>query len=148
MNKSAIDKTKQEGIRQGIWLCVQSLVDLEDFVMARYFIRTFGFDKNECEELLSKNNSNYKMGSFVAELMSDKNDNITLENIGYHKIGSIFKYNIGSKEVELEVIESSDASCEGCVFNNSKNYYCKDTHCIDVDRKDDIDVIYKKVKRS
>lgn len=44
--------------------------------------------------------------------------------------------------------ESSDASCEGCVFNNSKNYYCKDTHCIDVDRKDDIDVIYKEVKRS
>lgn len=40
------------------------------------------------------------------------------------------------------------ASCEGCVFNNSKNYYCKDTHCIDVDRKDDIDVIYKEVKRS
>ena len=73
---------------------------------------------------------------------------ITLENIGYHKIGSIFKYNIGSKEVELEVVESSDASCEGCVFNNSKNYYCKDTHCIDVDRKDDIDVIYKEVKRS
>lgn len=58
------------------------------------------------------------------------------------------KYNIGSKEVELEVVESSDASCEGCVFNNSKNYYCKDTHCIDVDRKDDIDVIYKEVKRS
>lgn len=55
---------------------------------------------------------------------------------------------IGSKEVELEVVESSDASCEGCVFNNSKNYYCKDTHCIDVDRKDDIDVIYKEVKRS
>lgn len=71
-----------------------------------------------------------------------------MENIGYHKIGSIFKYNIGSKEVELKVVESSDASCEGCVFNNSKNYYCKDTHCIDVDRKDDIDVIYKEVKRS
>lgn len=76
------------------------------------------------------------------------NNSITLENIGYHKIGSIFKYNIGSKEVELEVVESSDASCEGCVFNNSKNYYCKDTHCIDVERKDDIDVIYKEVKRS
>lgn len=60
----------------------------------------------------------------------------------------ITKYNIDSKEVELEVVESSDASCEGCAFNNSKNYYCKDTHCIDVDREDDIDVIYKKVKRS
>lgn len=47
----------------------------------------------------------------------------------------------------MSVIKRSD-SCEGCVFNNSKNYYCKDTHCIDVDRKDDIDVIYKEVKRS
>lgn len=53
-----------------------------------------------------------------------------------------------NENVELEVVESSDASCEGCAFNNSKNYYCKDTHCIDVDRKDDIDVIYKEVKRS
>lgn len=147
MNKSVIDKTKQEGIRQGIWLCVQSLVDLEDFVMARYFIRTFGFDKNECEELLSKNNSNYKMGSFVAELMSDKNDNITLENIGYHKIGSIFKYNIDSKEVELEVVESRDYSCAGCAFK-SKRYFCKDTYCADTERYDYMDVIYKEVKRS
>ena len=46
------------------------------------------------------------------------------------------------------MVESSDASCEGCVFNNSKNYYCKDTYCIDVDRKDNIDIIYKEVKRS
>lgn len=49
MNKSTIDKAKQEGIRQGIWLCIQSLVDLENFVMANYFIKTFEFDKNECE---------------------------------------------------------------------------------------------------
>ena len=48
----------------------------------------------------------------------------------------------------LEVVKSSDASCEGCVFNNSKNYYCKDTNCIDMDRKDDIDIIYKEVKKS
>ena len=58
--------------------------------------------------------------------------------------------NVGGykKKANHSMMRCSDASCEGCVFNNSKNYYCKDTHCIDVDRKDDIDVIYKKVKRS
>lgn len=61
-------------------------------------------------------------------------------------IMSVIKRSDNGKSAE--VVESSDASCEGCAFNNSKNYYCKDTHCIDVDRKDDIDVIYKKVKRS
>jgi hypothetical protein len=98
--------------------------------------------------LLDKNGSDDKMESFIIQMVFNKGDKIILDDIGYHKIGSIFKYNIDSKEVELEVVESSDASCEGCAFNNSKNYYCKDTHCIDVDRKDDIDVIYKKVKRS
>lgn len=122
-----MQEAKEEGIRQGIWLCIQRLVHMEQYDMEKHFIRSFGFDRNECEMLLDKNGS---------------------DDIGYHKIGSIFKYNIDSKEVELEVVESSDASCEGCAFNNSKNYYCKDTHCIDVDRKDDIDVIYKEVKRS
>jgi hypothetical protein len=107
-----------------------------------------GFDRNECEMLLDKNGSDDKMESFIIQMVFNKDDKIILDDIEYHKIGSIFKYNIDSKEVELEVVESSDASCEGCAFNNSKNYYCKDTHCIDIDRKDDIDVIYKKVKRS
>lgn len=98
--------------------------------------------------VVDKNGSDDKMESFIIQMVFNKDDKIILDDIGYHKIGSIFKYNIDSKEVELEVVESSDASCEGCAFNNSKNYYCKDTHCIDVDRKDDIDVIYKKVKRS
>lgn len=148
MNKSTIDKAEQEGIRQGIWLCIQKLVHMEQYDMAKHFIESFGFDRNDCNRLLDKNGSDDEMESFIARMILDKDNKITLSNIGYHKIGSIFKYNIGSKEVELEVVESSDASCEGCVFNNSKNYYCKDTHCIDVDRKDDIDVIYKEVKRS
>lgn len=139
---------KEEGIRQGIWLCIQRLVHMEQYDMAKYFIKLFGFDRNECEMLLDKNGSDDKMESFIIQMVFNKDDKIILDDIGYHKIGSIFKYNIDSKEVELEVVESSDASCEGCAFNNSKNYYCKDTHCIDVDRKDDIDVIYKKVKRS
>lgn len=143
-----VQEAKEEGIRQGIWLCIQRLVHMEQYDMAKYFIKLFGFDRNECEMLLDKNGSDDKMESFIIQMVFNKDDKIILDDIGYHKIGSIFKYNIDSKEVELEVVESSDASCEGCAFNNSKNYYCKDTHCIDVDRKDDIDVIYKKVKRS
>ena len=143
-----VQEAKEEGIRQGIWLCIQRLVHMEQYDMAKYFIKLFGFDRNECEMLLDKNGSDDKMESFIIQMVFNKDDKIILDDIGYHKIGSIFKYNIDSKEVELEVVESSDASCEGCAFDNSKNYYCKDTHCIDVDRKDDIDVIYKKVKRS
>nr|DAW90433.1 MAG TPA: hypothetical protein [Caudoviricetes sp.] len=143
-----VQEAKEEGIRQGIWLGIQRLVHLEKYDMAKHFIKLFGFDRNECEMLLDKNGSDDKMESFIIQMVFNKDDKIILDDIGYHKIGSIFKYNIDSKEVELEVVESSDASCEGCAFNNSKNYYCKDTHCIDVDRKDDIDVIYKKVKRS
>lgn len=143
-----VQEAKEEGIRQGIWLCIQKLVHIEQYDMAKYFIKLLGFDRNECEMLLDKNGSDDKMESFIIQMVFNKDDEIILDDIGYHKIGSIFKYNIDSKEVELEVVESSDASCEGCAFNNSKNYYCKDTHCIDVDRKDDIDVIYKKVKRS
>lgn len=143
-----MQEAKEEGIRQGIWLCIQRLVHMEQYDMAKHFIGSFGFDRNECEMLLDKNGSDDKMESFIIQMVFNKDDKIILDDIGYHKIGSIFKYNIDSKEVELEVVESSDASCEGCAFNNSENYYCKDTHCIDVDRKDDIDVIYKKVKRS
>lgn len=55
MNKSTIDKAEQEGIRQGIWLCIQKLVHMEQYDMAKYFIRSFEFDRNERNELLDKN---------------------------------------------------------------------------------------------
>lgn len=113
-----VQEAKEEGIRQGIWLCVQKLVYAERCDMAKYLIESFGFDKNECKEILDKNSMDDKMKLFV-QMILDKDDNRkVLKDIEYHKIGSIFKYNIGSKEVELEVVESSDASCEGCVFNN------------------------------
>lgn len=119
---------------------------------AEELVSSCGLTEDECRKLQEESESfNDEMIDFINSVFGHEdmiNNSITLENIGYHKIGSIFKYNIGSKEVELEVVESSDTSCKGCVFNNSKNYYCKDTHCIDIDRKDDIDVIYKKVKRS
>lgn len=45
------------------------------------------------------------------------------------------------------MVESDNYSCDGCIFNNNI-YYCRDTYCIDRDREDDTNVIYKKVKRS
>lgn len=152
-DKDISDKTRMKGMNQGIWLAVQELAhDGRWTQAAEELVSSCGLTEDECRELQEESGSfNDEMLDFINSVFGHEdmiNNSITLENIGYHKIGSIFKYNIGSKEVELEVVESSDASCKGCVFNNSKNYYCKDTHCIDVDRKDDIDVIYKEVKRS
>lgn len=152
-DKDISDKTRMKGMNQGIWLAVQELAhDGRWTQAAEELVSSCGLTEDECRELQEESGSfNDEMLDFINSVFGHEdmiNNSITLENIGYHKIGSIFKYNIGSKEVELEVVESSDASCEGCVFNNSKNYYCKDTHCIDIDRKDDIDVIYKEVKRS
>lgn len=49
--------------------------------------------------------------------------------------------------IELAVIEDDGSGCDGCIFND-RNYYCKNTCCINVDRKDSTDIIYKEVKRS
>ena len=147
MNKSTIDKAEQEGIRQGIWLCIQKLVHMEQYDMAKHFIKSFGFDRNECNRLLDKNGPDDEMESFIARMILDKDNKITLSNIGYHEIYSVFKCDIDSKEIELEVVESDNYSCDGCIFNNNI-YYCRDTYCIDRDREDDTNVIYKKVKRS
>lgn len=99
-----VQEAKEEGIRQGIWLCIQRLVHMEQYDMEKHFIRSFGFDRNECEMLLDKNGSDDKMESFIIQMVFNKGDKIILDDIGYHKIGSIFKYNIDSKEVELEVL--------------------------------------------
>lgn len=93
-----MQEAKEEGIRQGIWLCIQRLVHMEQYDMAKYFIKLFGFDRNECEMLLDKNGSDDKMESFIIQMVFNKDDKIILDDIGYHKIGSIFKYNIDSKK--------------------------------------------------
>ena len=142
-----MQEAREEGIRQGIWLGIQRLVHLEKYDMAKHFIKLFGFDRNECEMLLDKNGSDDKMESFIIQMVFNKGDKIILDDIEYHKIGSIFKYNIDSKEVELEVVESRDYSCAGCAFK-SKRYFCKDTYYADTERYDYMDVIYKEVKRS
>lgn len=142
MNKSTIDKAEQEGIRQGIWLCIQKLVHMEQYDMAKHFIKSFGFDRNECNRLLDKNGSDDEMESFIARMILDKDNKITLSNIGYHEIHSVFKCDIDSKEIELEVVESDNYSCDGCIFNNNI-YYCRDTYCM-IEIEKTIQMLYTK----
>lgn len=146
-NKDILDKARMEGMNQGVWLCIQKLVELERFDMAKYFMISFGFNKNECEGLLDKNGLNDKMDVFINRLFNENNHIGYLKDIGYHKIGSIFKYNTGMEKIELEVIEIDDSSCDGCVFNN-RGYYCMYSCCCNIDREDNTNVIYKEVKRS
>ena len=100
-----------------------------------------------CEGLLDKNGLNDKMDVFINRLFNENNHIRYLKDIGYHKIGSIFKYNTGMEKIELEVIEIDDSSCDGCVFNN-RGYYCMYSCCCNIDREDNTNVIYKEVKRS
>lgn len=154
-DKNISDKTRMKGMNQGIWLAVQELAhDGRWTQAAEELVSSCGLTEDECRKLQEESGSfDDEMLEFIDkvfkyDIMDEEYDVKVLDDIQYHETGSVFKYNIGSKEVELEVVESSDASCEGCVFNNSKNYYCNDTHCIDIDRKDDIDIIYKEVKKS
>lgn len=95
-----------------------------------------------------KNDPNDKMNEFIDGFIFNRNNHIKkLDDIGYHKIGEVFKYDIGSGIIELAVIEDDGSGCDGCIFND-RNYYCKNTCCINVDRKDSTDIIYKEVKRS
>ena len=117
-NKDILDKVRMKGMNQGIWLAVQALAyDGRWTQAAEELVSSCGLTEDECRELQEESGSfNDEMLDFINSVFGHEdmiNNSITLENIGYHKIGSIFKYNIGSKEVELEVVESSDASCEG-----------------------------------
>lgn len=142
-----VQEAKEEGIRQGIWLCIQKLVSLDMLGMARYFILSFKFDKNECEALLDKNDPNDKVNKFIDGFIFNRNNHIKkLDDIGYHKIGEVFKYDIGSEIIELKVIETDDRGCDGCIFDG-KDYYCKNTCCINIDREDETNIIYKEVKK-
>lgn len=75
-DKGILDKARMKGIRQGIWLCIQKLVSLENLGMARYFILSFRFDKNECEALLDKNDPNDKMNEFIDGFIFNRNNHI------------------------------------------------------------------------
>ena len=84
MSENTIDKAKEEGIRQGIWLCIQKLVSLENLGMARYFILSFRFDKNECEALLDKNDPNDKMNEFIDGFIFNRNNHI--KKVGWYRV--------------------------------------------------------------
>lgn len=121
-NKDILDKARMEGMNQGVWLAVQELAyDGRWTQAAEELVSSCGLTEYECRKLQ--------------------------KDIGYHKIGSIFKYNTGMEKIELEVIEVDDSSCDGCVFNN-RGYYCMYSCCCNIDREDNTDVIYKEVKRS
>ena len=42
--RDRVQEAKEEGIRQGIWLCIQRLVHMEQYDMAKYFIKLFVLD--------------------------------------------------------------------------------------------------------
>lgn len=149
-----MDEIRAEGMNQGIWLAVQELAHAGRWTQAaEELVSSCGLTEDECRELQEESGSfNDEMLEFID--MVFKHDTMNedygvkiLDDIWYHEIGSVFKYNIGSKEVELEVVESGDYSCVGCAFK-SKRYFCKDTYCTDAERCDCMDVIYKEVKRS
>jgi hypothetical protein len=151
-DKGILDKARMEGMNQGVWLAVQELAhDGRWTQAAEELVSSCGLTEDECRRLQEESGSfNDKMLDFINSVFGHEdmiNNSITLENIGCRKIGSIFKYNIGSKEVELEVVESDNYSCDGCIFNDNI-YYCTGTYCIDKDREDDTNIIYKEVKRS
>lgn len=154
-DKDISDKIRMKGMNQGIWLAVQELAhDGRWTQAAEELVSSCGLTEDECRRLQEESGSfNDEMLEFIDmvfkhDTMNENYDVKTLDDIWYHEIGSVFKYNIGSKEVELEVVKGEGWSCDGCVFDSKKRYHCKDTYCIDADRGDDTNIIYKEVKRS
>ena len=146
------ENERKKGMNQGIWLAVQELAHAGRWTQAaEELVSSCGLTEDECRELQEESGSfNDEMLDFINSVFGHEdmiNNSITLENIGYHKIGEVFKYDIGSGIIELAVIEDDGSGCDGCIFND-RNYYCKNTCCINVDRKDSTDIIYKEVKRS
>ena len=116
MSENTIDKDKEEGIRQGIWLCIQKLVHMEQYDMAKHFIKSFGFDRNECNRLLDKNGSDDEMESFIARMILDKDDKM---------VKKIIKECINEMEDSNHI--KYEVSFEGNISNNnSKKEYIKD----------------------
>lgn len=171
-NKDILDKVRMKGMNQGIWLAVQELAhDGRWTQAAEELVSSCGLTEDECRKLQEESGSfDDEMLKFIDTIFGRKIDldednqmidiDIStmkvgdtysfadnLKDIGYHKIGSIFKYNTGMEKIELEVIEIDDSSCDGCVFNN-RGYYRMYSCCCNIDREDNTNVIYKEVKRS
>lgn len=96
-DKDILDKARMEGMNQGIWLAVQELAhDGRWTQAAEELVSSCGLTEDECRELQEESGSfNDEMLDFINSVFGHEdmiNNSITLENIGYHKIGSIFKY--------------------------------------------------------
>lgn len=63
----------------------------------------------------------------------------------YLELGEIFKVNVNDKTVYLKVeSDGSKQYCNGCYFNK-KDVNCVAHNCSYIDRKDDINIIYKEI---
>ena len=64
----------------------------------------------------------------------------------YLKLGEVFKINVEDKTVYLKVEpDGSEGYCEGCYFNKHLIDCIPDSNCNQIDRDDNINVIYKQV---
>lgn len=64
----------------------------------------------------------------------------------YLKLGEIFKINVEDKTVYLKVEpDGSEGYCEGCYFNKHLIDCIPDSNCNQIDRDDNINIIYKQV---
>lgn len=145
MSRSKEYKAIKNYIHNELGLTIEQLIEI--MVDNKLSNKDFNVIPRTVEKILKDKTLNDKMDVFINRLFNENNHIRYLKDIGYHKIGSIFKYNTGMEKIELEVIEIDDSSCDGCVFNN-RGYYCMYSCCCNIDREDNTDVIYKEVKRS
>ena len=61
------------------------------------------------------------------------------------KLGEVFKINVNNKTIYLKTeIDTSRMLCEDCYFHKHLKY-CGRFECSQIDREDDINVIYKQI---
>ena len=64
----------------------------------------------------------------------------------YLKLGEVFKINVEDKTVYLKVEpDGSEGYCESCYFNKHLIDCIPDSNCNQIDRDDNINIIYKQV---
>ena len=64
----------------------------------------------------------------------------------YLKLGEVFKINVEDKTVYLKVEpDGSEGYCESCYFNKYLIDCIPDSNCNQIDRDDNINIIYKQV---
>lgn len=154
-NKDILNKARMKGMNQGIWLAVQELAhDGRWTQAAEELVSSCGLTEDECRKLQEESGSfDDEMLEFIDTIFGrkidlDEDDQMIDIDISTMKVGDTYSFMNNQKEmVEIKAVKRSRLGCNGCIFND-RNYYCKNTCCINVDRKDSTDIIYKEVKRS